>query len=198
MVTFSLLLYHTIEVTTLVEGDLMGFYNITSVQLFTRTDCCASRLQNFEVRVSNLDPTTFPSVEGQRCVFFSQQVDVAGTLLNCTRPITGRFVSLYKAADDVLTICEMFVFGTKLDFSGTYELVQDNSRLNSSAVTSLTVPSPIGCAVECTSDVTCLAFNVMASGTSSRGVACELLGLAEFSLTLQAHTGWRAYRRVVK
>ncbi|XP_025080331.1 fucolectin-like [Pomacea canaliculata] len=98
--------------------DLMGFYNITSVQLFTRTDCCPWRLQNFEVRVSDLDPTTFPSVEGQRCVFFSQQVDVAGTLLNCTRPITGRFVSLYKAADGALTICEIFVFGTKLDFSG--------------------------------------------------------------------------------
>ncbi|XP_025079769.1 fucolectin-like [Pomacea canaliculata] len=190
---------HTYEVTnTWWKVDLMGFYNITSVQLFTRTDCCSSRLQNFEVRVSDLDPTTFPSVEGQRCVFFSQQVALTGNLLNCSRPITGRYVSVYKPANDALTICEIFVFGTKLDFSGTYQLVQDNSRLNSSAVTSLTAPSRIGCAVKCTSDVTCLAFNVMASGTSSHGVACELLGLAEFSLTLQAHTGWRAYRRVVK
>ncbi|XP_025080131.1 fucolectin-like [Pomacea canaliculata] len=116
------------KINTWWKVDLMGFYNITSVQLFTRTDDCWSRLQNFEVRVSQINPTTFPSLEGQRCVFFSQQVPSAGTLLTCSRPITGRFVSLYKAADDVLTICEMFVFGTKLDFSGTYQLVQDNSR----------------------------------------------------------------------
>ncbi|XP_025080330.1 fucolectin-like [Pomacea canaliculata] len=98
--------------------DLMGFYNITSVQLFTRTDARWDRLQNFEVRVSGTDPTTFPSGDGQQCVYYRNQVALTGTLLNCTRPITGRFVSVFKQANEVLTICEMFVFGTKLDISG--------------------------------------------------------------------------------
>ncbi|XP_025079774.1 fucolectin-like [Pomacea canaliculata] len=181
--------------------DLMGFYNITSVQLFTRTDACGDRLQNFEVRVSGTDPTTFPSGEGQQCVYYGNQVALTGTSLNCTRPITGRFVSVFKPANEVLTICEIFVFGTKLDISGTYELVQDNSRINSSAVTSLTTASRIGCGVKCLSDVTCVAFNVMASGTrSQRGVACELVGVTEWvtNMTLEAKTGWRAYKRLVE
>ncbi|XP_025080329.1 fucolectin-like [Pomacea canaliculata] len=180
--------------------DLMGFYNITSVQLFTRTDCCWERLQNFEVRVSGTDPTTFPSGEGQQCIYYGNQVALTGTLLNCTRPITGRFVSVFKPADDVLTICEIFVFGAKLD-TGTYELVQDNSRLNSSRVTSLTTASPFGCGVKCLSDVTYAAFNVMASGTRSQsGVTCELVCVTEWvtTMTLQAKTGWRAYKRLLE
>ncbi|XP_025080132.1 uncharacterized protein LOC112555821 [Pomacea canaliculata] len=176
----------------------MGFYNITSVHLFTRTEACSDRLQNFEVRVSGTDPTTFPSVKGQQCVYYRSQVSLTGTSLNCTRPIIGRFVSLYKLANDFLTIWEMFVIGTKLDTSGKYELVQDNSRLNSSAVTSLTTASRVGCGVKCLGDVTCVAFNVMASGTrSQRGVTCELVCVTEWvtNMTLSAQTGWRAYKR---
>ncbi|XP_025079875.1 fucolectin-like [Pomacea canaliculata] len=180
--------------------DLMGFYNITSVQLFTRTDCCSDRLQNFEVRVSRTDPKAFPSGDGQQCVYYRNQVPLTGTLLNCTRPITGRFVSVFKPAYDELTICEIFVFGTKLD-TGTYELVKDNSRLNSSLVTSLTTASTFGCGVMCLSDVTCAAFNVMASGTRSQGgVTCELVCVTKWvtTMTLQAKSGWRAYKRLLE
>ncbi|XP_025079426.1 fucolectin-like [Pomacea canaliculata] len=192
---------HTSEFSnTWWKVDLMGFYNITSVQLFTRTDSYGERLINFEVRVSGTDPTTFPSGEGQQCVYYKSPVALTGTLLNCTRPITGRFVSVFKPANEVLTICEIFVFGTKLD-TGTYELVQDNSRLSSSRVTSLTTASSIGCGVKCLSDVTCVAFNVMTSETSSPpGVTCELVGVTEWvtSMTLEAKTGWRAYKRLLE
>ncbi|XP_025079775.1 fucolectin-like [Pomacea canaliculata] len=192
---------HTDEyLNTWWKVNLMGFYNITSVQLFTRTDANSYRLQNFEVRVSGTDPTTFPSRDGQQCVYCRSQVALTGTLLNCTRPIVGRFVSLFKSANENLTICEMFVFGTKLD-TGTYELVQDNSRINSSAVTSLTTASWIGCGAKCLSDVRCDAFNVMTSGPRSQpGVTCELVGVTQWvtNMTLEAKTGWRAYKRLVE
>ncbi|XP_025107113.1 fucolectin-3-like isoform X2 [Pomacea canaliculata] len=174
--------------------DLKGYYTVTQVDIFSRIEvCCAYRLQQFEVRVSVKNPTTFPSTEGHRCAFYPDIVPLNGTSLTCDRPITGRFVSVFKAAYDHLEICELRVFGDRS--LGVYEKLSENSIINGPVRRSLQSASLLSCGMECESDLDCVAFNVL--DTSSRPLTCELIGLQDFTDPTQStRTGWTAFQRL--
>lgn len=74
--------------------------------------------QNFEVRVSLRNTTTFPTSEGQQCAFQNTTIPATGALLTCSRPITGRYVTVYKPANHYLTMCEVKVYGERSHFTG--------------------------------------------------------------------------------
>lgn len=75
-------------------------------------------LQKFEVRVSSINSTTFPTTEGEQCAYKGTTLTFNRELLPCTRPITGRYVIVFKPANNFLTMCEVKVFGEKLQFTG--------------------------------------------------------------------------------
>ncbi|XP_025078155.1 fucolectin-like [Pomacea canaliculata] len=102
-----------LTIQTWWKVDLMGFYKVSGVEIFTRTDCCSSRLKQFEVRVSLVNPTTFPSNEGQQCFHRTDEFPASGLYINCTQPIIGRYVSLFKPDYDPLSICELRVFADR-------------------------------------------------------------------------------------
>ncbi|XP_025077935.1 uncharacterized protein LOC112554391 [Pomacea canaliculata] len=159
--------------------DLMGFYKVSGVEIFTRTDCCSYRLKQFEVRVSLVNPTTFPSNEGQQCFYRTDEVPTSGLYINCTQPIIGRYVSLFKPNLYVLSICELRVFA---DRAGAYSGFLDNFRAVGKANKSFEGVSASTCAVRCAQTDSCFVFNFRRSTAASKpSVTCEvLLGLSAF------------------
>ncbi|XP_025079990.1 fucolectin-like [Pomacea canaliculata] len=173
--------------------DLMGLYTISHVELFNRVDGWTYRLQNFEIRVSSRDPLTFPSKDGKQCVYYTSIVPINGYTLNCTQPITGRYVSIFKAADEHLTICEIRVFGERA-FTGSFRKAQNNFRFSSPVVTSLPVLSSVHCTALCLRSDNCSAFSfeqVLVSGKSS----CDLAGYTQFvdQPPMVSLSGWSVY-----
>jgi len=88
--------------------DLGSSAKVISVLVFNRADCCGSRLNSFQVRVGNKSypyrngqcGTNTPIKQGE-----SKAVDCAGRM--------GRYVSvmLPRSKRDILTLCEVKVFG---------------------------------------------------------------------------------------
>ncbi|XP_025079784.1 fucolectin-like [Pomacea canaliculata] len=169
-------------VNTWWQVDLMGFYIVYSVEVFRRTDCCEENFQNFEVRVSLRNTTTFPTSEGQQCAFQNTTIPATGALLTCSRPITGRYVTVYKPANHYLTMCEVKVYGERSHFTGLYSLAHRNSRAVVPSMTSLSASSLLTCATRCAKTSFCFAFNFMktSSGTPLHSVTCELLNNGTF------------------
>ncbi|XP_025077689.1 uncharacterized protein LOC112554225 [Pomacea canaliculata] len=202
--------------TTWWKVDLMGFYKVTSVEIFARTDCC-NKLQKFEVRVSLTNPVKFPSNEGQQCFNRTDLLPASGLYVNCTQPIIGRYVSLYKATLEVLSICELRVFADKA-VSGcfqsssqqasaaansvttcVYSLFMDNSRAVGKVYKSFESVSAARCSVKCAQTDNCFAFNFKTSrDAANSSVTCELLlGFSAFVptdvMSVTHQNGWKVF-----
>merc|ERR1719453_2113876 len=78
--------------------DLRHTYAIQRVVVYNRRDCCASRLNNFEVRVNN-----------HRCGVVHRAHAV--NTVNC-RNRRGRYVKVQKRDTNYLTLCEVKVYGS--------------------------------------------------------------------------------------
>ncbi|XP_025079431.1 fucolectin-like [Pomacea canaliculata] len=183
--------------------DLMGLYTISHVELFNRIDGWTYRLQNFEIRVSSRDPLTFPSKEGKQCVYYTSIVPINGYTLNCTQPITGRYVSVFKAGDEHLTICEIRVFGERV-FTGSFRKTYNNFRFVSTIVTSFPSVSFAGCAVLCLQSVNCSAFSFeqppsQVSSKVTRKSTCDLAAYTEFAEQppMFSLSGWNVYSKKI-
>ena len=87
------------------QVDLGATKDIGEVVLYNRTDCCADRLSNFEIKVSN-DGATWTKV-----------AELAGTApTRSAHPVnaTGRYVRVQLRGTNVLSLAEVQVFGKNL------------------------------------------------------------------------------------
>lgn len=94
--------------------DLGNVYDITSINIYNRTDCCGSRLVNYHVFVSD-DPfigTTVASSQAQSGVdeFFESSQAGSPTTIS-TGAITGRYVRVQLAGTNFLSLAEVEVIG---------------------------------------------------------------------------------------
>ena len=94
--------------------DLQGGYDLSRIEIYNRTDCCAEALANFRVLVSQ---TPFSSADlsvtlAQPGVTSIPFVGVAGrtTVLNIGR--TGRFVRVQLTGSEYLQLAEVEIYGT--------------------------------------------------------------------------------------
>ena len=84
------------------QVDLQAEYQINSIDLWNRTDCCSDRLNNFDVRISR---------DGQTWTNFYYP-GVAPTLLNTPINAVGRYVRVQLRGTNYLQLAEVQVWAT--------------------------------------------------------------------------------------
>ncbi|MDZ7876985.1 MAG: HYR domain-containing protein [Saprospiraceae bacterium] len=94
------------------QVDLGVVANITQVKLWNRTDCCADRLKNVYLIVSNT-PFATNSLTTLRNTAGVFVINIASVALNATIDVnrTGRYVRVQLGASGCLSLAEVQVFG---------------------------------------------------------------------------------------
>lgn len=102
------------------EVDLIKNYKINEIQLYNRTDCCADRLKNFYIFLSN---KKFESDNIQlsignnniHSVYIADKIECPTSIqLNY---ITAKYIRIQKLNSDPLSISEVKVFGDLIDIN---------------------------------------------------------------------------------
>lgn len=89
------------------EVDLGQQYDISSIRVWNRTDCCGERLSNYYVLVSN-GPAPQP---GQGAAFERLETAPAGSPTTLAVNAVGRYVRIQKVGSGVVALAEVQVFG---------------------------------------------------------------------------------------
>lgn len=96
--------------------DLEKMFDIVSIRITNRADCCTDRLKNFTLEVFEQEPKTpqdYPeTTESQICSTIIEALPVGQTEIACEKQVRGRYVRLLKYDGTSLTLCEFEVFGT--------------------------------------------------------------------------------------
>ena len=97
------------------EVDLGSIADITSINLYNRTDCCLERGTNYHVFVSDVpfNSTTVAGSQAQPGVLdlFDAGTIASPTILSVNR--TGRFVRVQISTTNAFSLAEVEVFGTR-------------------------------------------------------------------------------------
>jgi len=111
--------YHTCTHTQLNENgwwavDLGRDIAVTHVRITNRADCCAERLKNFYIGMTNVSPWTTkrPVLEqGKTCYYYpgSPRGGIP-TDIYCDIIVQGQYLFVMLSKPDALTICELEVF----------------------------------------------------------------------------------------
>ncbi len=97
------------------QVDLGGSAAVSTVVIWNRTDCCASRLGDFWVFVSDspFAPTDTPlSLSSTLGVYAYHQVGVPNPVVTIPVSAQGRYVRVQLTGTDYLSLAEVEVFGT--------------------------------------------------------------------------------------
>lgn len=108
------------------QVDLGNSYQLSSIVLWNRTDCCADRLSNFYVFVSTSDMTgsSFTALLNNASVWRYQVTGQAPTQLTIPSTASGRFVRVQLAGTNYLSLAEVQVFGTPVGSATSYRYVK--------------------------------------------------------------------------
>ncbi|PIX09037.1 MAG: hypothetical protein COZ75_08985, partial [Flavobacteriaceae bacterium CG_4_8_14_3_um_filter_34_10] len=92
------------------EVDLLDVYDISSISIYNRTDCCPDRLNNFTIMVSN---QPFQGNYGGE-VFNADKSSFTNskTFTNNKR---GQYVRIFIEGNGILSLAEVVINGTKVD-----------------------------------------------------------------------------------
>ena len=95
------------------QVNLGATYTVDSIQLWNRTDCCASRLSNFYVFVANSDMTgrSLNSLLNDATIWRYQVTGQAPTKLHIPATVNGRYVRVQLAGTNYLSLAEVQVYG---------------------------------------------------------------------------------------
>lgn len=94
------------------QVDLGSVQSLSAIRLWNRTDCCASRLSNFEVLVSANDMTgqSLASLLADPTVWHARVAGEAGLQTTLRARTSGRFVRVQLEGSDFLSLAEVQVF----------------------------------------------------------------------------------------
>ncbi|HEV3200498.1 MAG TPA: discoidin domain-containing protein, partial [Bryobacteraceae bacterium] len=118
------------------QVDLGAPANVNSVVIWNRTDCCASRLNDYWVFVSNTPflPTDTPATLQLRAgTFFSHQTSAPNPSTTIQVGTQGRYVRVQLTGANYLSLAEVQVFGTAGNPSGS-NLAQGKAVTQSSTL----------------------------------------------------------------
>ncbi|XP_060135414.1 uncharacterized protein LOC118091141 [Zootoca vivipara] len=96
--------------------DLKAQYQVLRVSITNRKDCCAQRLNGAEIRVG--DSAERGGTTNPRCATISSLGAGETDTFNCESS-TGQFVTVTLPRKDYLTLCEVQVFGQKIESTAT-------------------------------------------------------------------------------
>ncbi|XP_053112213.1 uncharacterized protein LOC128327440 [Hemicordylus capensis] len=105
--------------------DLGAEFSVSSVSITNREDCCAYRLDGAEIRIGNSmekGGSTNP-----RCAIISSIPDGQTHNFGC-QGMKGQYVTVFIPGYQVLTLCEVQVFGVKVQSSGDSEIPAEKTE----------------------------------------------------------------------
>ncbi len=117
------------------EVDLGGVKDITDINVYNRTDCCADQLNNYYIFISDVpfSSTTINGSLGQAGVGDYLQSTIAGTPSTVAINRTGRYVRLHKNGAGFMALAEVEVNGC--DGSGPGDTTPPNVTLTTASNT---------------------------------------------------------------
>ncbi|CAC5401284.1 unnamed protein product [Mytilus coruscus] len=153
--------------------DLGQEYNINTITIYNRRDCCGARLADFFIYIYNPQINTwtnFDDEQGQLC-FYHNGAAQAVLSIACNRIIRGRFVKILKEYQyfyntDALTLCEVEIFADHTPDEGIY-CKQINKQAILSLQKNLKNATRIRCAHFCRDTDNCLGFQMANGGQCS-------------------------------
>nr|XP_060633183.1 uncharacterized protein LOC132776031 [Anolis sagrei ordinatus] len=99
--------------------DLGAEFNVTSVSISNREDCCADRLNVAEIRIGNSEENG--GLINPRCAVITAIGPGETENFDC-KGMKGRYVTVTIPRVQYLTLCEVQVFGVKADSSETQDV----------------------------------------------------------------------------
>ncbi|XP_041361368.1 uncharacterized protein LOC121377447 [Gigantopelta aegis] len=112
--------------------DLLQLIIVTDLKLFNRMDCCRERLHDFVITILQNSSDT----NAKQCYKQTRAVLWVETI-KCHVPLAGQIVRVAKTSvrgpNDVLTLCEVEVFGWKIVTDPEYLKSRDNFAVGRSA-----------------------------------------------------------------
>ena len=131
------------------QVDLGASTPIGSVAVWNRTDCCASRLTDYWVFVSD-HPFTTGLTPGQQAaqpgVWSNHQTGQAGTPTTLTVGATGRYLMVQLSGTNYLSLAEVQVFAPTDDFSIAASQPMSSVPAGSAATSTVTTSVTLGTA----------------------------------------------------
>ncbi|WP_040472342.1 galactose-binding domain-containing protein [Aquimarina agarivorans] len=124
---------HTAENgNTWVEIDLGGRFSINQVNIWNREDCCAERLSEYQLFISDQPfiSTDIVTTANQTGVGVFFQSDVAERPTSVGMNFTGRYVRVQLTGIGILNIAEIEVFGTPVSGAKVLSLNDSLAPLN--------------------------------------------------------------------
>ncbi|WP_372752099.1 carbohydrate-binding protein [Mariniflexile sp.] len=131
----------TVDPTPWWKVDLGNNYNIETIKIFNRTDCCSDRLNNFTVEVLDAnDNVTFSQ-------FYATAPSNAFTIT--TGNVVGRTVRISKTSSTALTLAEVEVYGVDAIVLSNIKHELNQVKIYPNPVTDvITISNAIGAEVE--------------------------------------------------
>jgi len=97
------------------QVDLGKTFEVRKVVVYNRSDCCQSRLNNFQVRVGDFSGSPTAIAKNTKCGSAVSSTK-AENIVMCPRENRSRFVSVdLFTRSDVLTLCEVKVYGNVIN-----------------------------------------------------------------------------------
>ncbi|CAG5116176.1 unnamed protein product [Candidula unifasciata] len=181
--------------------DFLKEYIVESVNITNRITN-PERLANFTVQVSMNNPLWYPGfpakLPGEKCFYRGPAIPGnASQVISCIKPITGRYLTVFKPANSSLAICELEVFATNVSgkqMYGTQFQSMPNKKLT---LAPFAVFHKVRSVLECTSQ--CLKIKngtVTAVQVKSNPSICECIQFSYLTATptsFENNTDWRLY-----
>lgn len=95
------------------QVDLRSVREIDTVHLWPRTDCCAGRVSDLEIFVSNTDMAsrTLPSLLSDKAVKRFAVPSSVGSKVSIPMSLSGRYVRVHRRSKNILSLAEVEVMG---------------------------------------------------------------------------------------
>ncbi|XP_041379164.1 fucolectin-1-like [Gigantopelta aegis] len=174
--------------------DLRGYFHIHNVTITNRGDGNWRRLHSFTIDVFTENPIGCARATPVQCYNRTDQLGRGETVqFKCRSPVIGRFVRIKKwkmmSHDDVLTLCEVQVIGTKetaCPFTRLFHRAR-GTRLDSTDDVISGVADVMNCASRC-GHRDCLAFNY-----NQNSQQCQLISAPTFLDSTTMTSSWDYY-----
>ena len=114
------------------EVDLGAVYDLSFVKLWNRTNCCANRLTNFHVLVSDVpfNSQDLTATIGQTGVDNFHHPGTAGRETDVTLNRTGRYLRVQLGGTNALQLAEVEIMGCPINSSGALVANTNNLQLD--------------------------------------------------------------------
>ncbi len=125
----------TMEETPWWEVDLVGNFSLTDINVYGRTDCCATTNYDYTIIVSNTPISNYnlATVSSQPGISVFTHSQTGGGNFTITANRAGRFIRVYLQGTNQLQLAEVEIMGVSHSNTNPYTYSWDNPSIGNQA-----------------------------------------------------------------